>query len=274
MLKNNLSFSNNYIFLLDASLYDKFSTSSLVATINLGSSGDNAFDFITLENKTVLYYVTDSSGVLIYDEDWNFKFKINLTLSGVGSYIKQVNNELFISNSNRLMKTDLNLNIIKAITLPYYDPRGISHDYSCNDWILHAIRSNNASNNKIDVYNRNLTLIDSILVALPYKPSCVFYFEKKIFVGTFDNGSLLVIQNKSISQVWTTPCTDFVSSINVDQYGYIMISCLYQNKIFLLYKNGTSTGKSLSITYLPTFVSVDQKGRIIVNGGGYFQLFF
>jgi hypothetical protein len=53
-----------------------------------------------------------------------------------------------------------------------------------------------------------------------------------------------------------------------------MISCYYQNKIFLLYKNGTSTGKSLTTTYSPSFVSVDQKGRIIVNGGGKLQLFF
>ncbi len=265
--------------MIDASLYDKFSTSSLVATINVGSSGDNAFDCITLENKTVLYYVTDSSGVLIYDEDWNFKFKINLTLSGLGSYIKQVNNELFISNSNRLIKTDLNLNIIKEITKPLNSySRGINHDDSCNDWILHALNSNSASDNKIDVYNRNLTLVDSIPVPLPHKPYSVFYYENKIFVGIFGNGNLLVIQNKSISQVLTTPCTGVntitVSSIYIDQYGYIMVSCFSQNRIFLLYKNGTSTGKSIATTYSPTFASVDQKGRIIVNGGGKLQLFF
>ena len=59
--------------MLDASLYEQFSTSSLVATINVGSSGDYAFDCITLENKTVLCYVTDISGVFIYDEDWKLK---------------------------------------------------------------------------------------------------------------------------------------------------------------------------------------------------------
>jgi hypothetical protein len=265
--------------LLDTSLYDKFSTSSLVVTINVGSSGDNAFDCITLPNKTELYYATDSSGVFIYDEDWNFKFKINLALSGLRSYIKPVNNELFTSNTKRLIKTDLNLNIIQEITksLNSY-PRGITHDDSCNDLILHAIMSNSASDNKIDIYNRNLTLVDSIPVALTYRPYSLFYYVNKIFVGNNANGSVLVIQNKSISQVWTTPCvyvtTNTITSINIDQYGYIMVSCYSQNQLFLLYKNGTYTGKSLKTTYLPTFASVDQKGRIIVNGGGKLQLFF
>ncbi len=261
--------------MLDTSLYDTFLTSIQITTISVGSSGENAFDYITLANKTVLYYVTDSTGVFIYDEDWNFKFKINLTLSGYGSYIKQVNNELFISNFERSIKTDLNLNILKEITTSFNaTPRGITHDDSCNDWILHAINSNSASDNKIDVYDRNLTLVDSIPVPLTYKPYSVFYYENKIFVGTYANGNLLVIQNKSISQVWTTPCTGCVSSINIDQYGYIMISCFYQNKMFLLYKNGTSTGKSLTTTFNPSYVSVDQKGRIIVNGDGKLELFF
>ncbi len=263
--------------MLDASLYDKFSTSSLVATIDEGSIGSSnltSFDCITiLTNKTVLYYVTDSSGVFIYEEDWKFKFKINLTLSGY-SYIKQVNNELFISYWNRLIKTNLNLKIIKETTRsPYFYPRGITHDNSCNDWILHAIWGNFSYANKIDVYNRNLILVDSILVD-PYQPYSVLYYENKIFVGTLTNGNVLVIQNKSISQVWTTPCAGLIASINIDQYGYIMISCFYQHKIFLLYKNGTSTGKSLNTTYSPSFVSVDQKGRIIVNGNGKLQLFF
>ncbi len=261
--------------MLDASLYEQFSTSSLVATINVGSTGDYAFDCITLANKTVLYYVTDISGVFIYDEDWNFKFKINLTLSGLGSYIKQVNNELFISNFVRLIKTDLNLNIIKEITTSLNSyPRGITHDDSCNDWILHAINSDSASDNKIDVYNRNLTLVDSIPVALTYKPYSVLYYENKMFVGTYVNGNIIVIQNKSISQVWTTPCTGTIISVNIDQYGYIMVSCFSQKQLFLLYKNGTYTGKSLNTTYSPTFASIDQKGRIIVNGGGKLQLFF
>jgi hypothetical protein len=166
--------------LLDASLYDKFSTSSLVATINVGISADNAFDFITLENKTVLYYVTDSSGIFIYDEDWNFKFKINLTLSGLGSYIKQVNNEFFISNWNRLIKTDLNFNIIKEINKTLNsNPRDITHDDSCNDWILHAISSYTASDNKIDVYDRNLTLVDSIPVPITYSGKNALRLEQK-----------------------------------------------------------------------------------------------
>ncbi len=218
--------------------------------------------------------MTDVSGVFIYDEDWNFKFKINLTLAGI-NYIKQVNNKLFISSYNRLIKTDLQLNIIKEIkTTPNTDSRGITHDDSCNDWILHAIRSNVSSGNKIDIYNSNLTLVDSIPVALTYKPYSVINYGKKILVGTLENGRLLIIENKSISQVWTTPCTGMVSSINIDQYGYIMISCFSTNKIFLLYKNGTSTGKSLNTTFRPSFVSVDQKGRIIVNDDGNLELIF
>ncbi len=219
--------------------------------------------------------MTDISGVFIYDEDWNFKFKINLTLSGLGSYIKQVNNELFISNFDRLIKTDLNLNVIKEIPTSFNStPRGITHDDSCNDWILHAINSDSSSDNKIDVYDRNLTVVDSIPVPLPHKPYSVFYYENKMFVGNFGNQNLLVIHNKSISQVWTTPCTGTITSINVDQYGYIMVSCFSQKQLFLLHKNGTYTGKSLNTTYSPTFASIDQKGRIIVNGGGKLQLFF
>jgi hypothetical protein len=53
-----------------------------------------------------------------------------------------------------------------------------------------------------------------------------------------------------------------------------MVSCFSQKLLFLLYKNGTYTGKSFNTTYSPTFASVDQKGRIIVNGGGKLQLFF
>jgi hypothetical protein len=140
ILYNYLTFSKNYyLFDIDASLYDKFSTSSIVATVNVGTSFENGFVFITLENKTVLYYVTDSSGVFIYDEDWNYKFTKSLTLSGA-IYIKQVNNELFISDSKRLIKTDINLNIIKEITLSLNSfSIGISHDDSCNDWIFTRI---------------------------------------------------------------------------------------------------------------------------------------
>jgi hypothetical protein len=160
---------------------------------------------VSYGNFTVLYYVTDKTGIFIYDEDWNFKFNINLSLSNF-SNIKQINNELFISNFERLIKTDLNINIIKETTRSsYFYPRGITHDNSCNDWILHAIWSNFSSSNKIDVYNRNLTLVDSIPLALTYKPYSVFYYENKIFVGTLTNGNVVVIQNKSISQVLTTP---------------------------------------------------------------------
>jgi hypothetical protein len=82
------------------------------------------------------------------------------------------------------------------------------------------------------------------------------------------------MQNKSISQVWKTPCTGLITSINIDQYGYIMVSCYFPNNIFLLYKNGTSTGKNLTTKLYPSFISVDQKERIIVNGDGKLQLFF
>ena len=84
-----------------------------------------------------------------------------------------------------------------------------------------------------------------------------------MYVGTTNGIVLVVLNETTVNQfngcggngVW-------LFSILFDQYGYFATSC-DNNKLYLLFANGTYTGKEITTPNYPYFIGFDSKGHFI-----------
>ena len=86
-----------------------------------------------------------------------------------------------------------------------------------------------------------------------------------MYVGT-NNGTVLVVQNEIIVNQFNGCDGNFVwlTSILFDEYGYFATSCYAPtNRLYLLFANGTYTGKVITTPINPYYIGFDSKGHII-----------
>ena len=56
------------------------------------------------------------------------------------------------------------------------------------------------------------------------------------------NGTILQIQNKIVTNTYITLCISTVTSLLIDYYGYMIITCASPNALYIYHTNGTYTG--------------------------------
>ena len=115
----------------------------------------------------------------------------------------------------------------------------------------------------IDVFDLNLTLVDSISTST-YNPFALQGYKNYIYVGTV-SGLILVIENKVIL-ITVKACGDiFLTSILIDHFGFMALSCFYDQKAYLYYSlNVSYTGISMALAVNPHSINFDSNGYFIV----------
>ena len=218
--------------------------------------------------NTTTYYLVDMQKILLFDEYWQFKaFK---TINDTHNVIKPVGNEFFISGDNGFYKTDENINILLNISSikSYY--RGIYYNETSD--LLYVSLSGSTFN--IKVFNRNLTLMRTISIS-SFVPYSFNSYMNTLFVGT-KNGSMLVLENEKIKTVYNDVCeqTSTVTSILIDKFGYMVVTCNQINMTHLYNINGIFMNISIPTAARPFNIAIDSHGRLIINTPNELDIYY
>jgi hypothetical protein len=202
---------------------------------------------------------------LVFDENWEYQKNISFVNDSL-AYAIEIENEIYLTGDHAVYKTDKSLNIINAFYNNGSEYRGIYYNktsdliYVADFTIFYCI----------SVFNRNLTLIESINIG--NKPYGLADYDDKLFVGTM-NGTILVIQNKIVINTYSTIC-NYITSLLVDNDGYIIIACVSPQSAYIYHTNGTNTGKKITTYGNPQFINFDSKGRLIISSTGQFNIYY
>jgi hypothetical protein len=254
----NTTFLNEFINVEknNNSLLNVFKNFKLKSILNNTGNSFNWFRNSSSGNSTLYLMDYSSNKILIFDENWVYLSK---TTFNSPAYMVISGYYLYISTDTKIFKTDQYLN-----TLAQYNGsaasmyRGIYYN-SIDDMIYVA----NYAKSRIEVLDTNLNLFDTI--NLSYKPFSIKGLNNKILVGDSTNGVLLTIENKLITDVFDA-CNgenSLVSSIILDQFGYMATSC-FNSYSYLYLTNGTFTGLTIPTQAYPYQINFDQNGKFII----------
>ena len=214
------------------------------------------FGYLVDSNTT--HYVLDWSGnkIIIFDENWQY-----LTFQSFNNpaFMISVNNGLYISANNFIYKTDKYLNKTNQYYSASAGYRGLYFNSTNN-----TITVTDYQNKKIDTFYLNLSLVDSIPTPT-YQPYSMQGYRNYIYVGTL-SGHLLVIENRAILRILNV-CNPniYLTSILIDHFGYMSLSCVHDKKAYLYYSSNSSyTGMSLTYTVSPWYLNFDSNGRFVL----------
>ena len=237
-----------------------FQNSSLQTTINTYSGMNftnlNGFGYLVDTNTT--YYVLDYFGsrIIMFNENWEYLsfrsliYPLNMIT---------VNNTLFISAKGYIYKTDKYLNIISQYYSASTAYRGLYLNSSSN-----TIYVAGQFNQTIYEFDLNLTFVDSFPTPA-HSPWSIYGYKNYIYVGTYYSGYLLVMDNKVIIKTLPVCTATILSSIQLDNFGFMTLSCYNDKKAYLYYSENVSyTGINMVYAVNPNFINFDSHGRFVV----------
>ena len=213
------------------------------------------FGYLVDSNTT--YYALDWSAnrIIIFDSNWQYLTFKSLTYP---AYMITVNNSLYIAAKNFIYKTDKYLNITKQYNSTSAGYHGLYYNSSGNTIYVAGYYKY-----AIDVFDLNLNLVDSISTST-FTPYSLQGYKNYIYVGT-GTGELIVIENKIIKQTVTVCTVTLLSSIQIDNFGYMALSCYSDKMTYLYYSSNVSyTGMSMAYSVYPYLTNFDSNGRFVV----------
>ena len=210
-------------------------------------------------SNTTYYYVMDigNNKVYILNDEWKF---ISLKTFSNTFYMISIGKGLYMTVDKKVWKVDQDLNILINYN-PGGDPgyRGIS--YNPSNGLIYVVAY---FLDEIQLFNLNLTLIGRFSTS-PHTPFSITVSSNQLYVGTLE-GIVIVYQNEIIINHFNG-CdgnSTALSSLLLDQNGYMATTCYYpSNKLYLYSQNGSFTGKSLTTPNNPFCIGFDSKGRLI-----------
>ena len=239
------------------SLLKAFKDFTLKRTLNNTGNSFNWFKNLTIGTATLYLLDNSDNKISILDENWMYLRNVSFNSP---AYMVKKDYILYISADTTIFKTDQNLN-----TLSQYNGsssskyRGIYYD-SIDDCIYVA----NYAKSRVEIFTSNLNLLDTIVLS-SYKPFSVQGLNNKILVGDSNNGVLLTIEKKVITDAFDV-CNgkaSLVSSIILDKFGYMATTCFNSNSN-LYFINGTFTGLTMPTQLFPYQAYFDPNGQFII----------
>jgi hypothetical protein len=223
-----------------------------------------------MDDANETYYALDylngtNSNFVLYNRNWTYlsykTMPINYPIS-----IIFINNEIFITGYDGIYKTYNSLNIVG-----YYNRTGAAYRrfyYNSTSDILYVSSYNY---NRIDLFYRNLSFISSI--SLTHKSWALTEKNGKLYVG-LDDGSISVVENNLVVENITTLCTGWITSILIDANDLMAVLCHSNSTLYLYSTNGSYTGKSMTTSLSPRFISYDFNGYFIIAGESQINLYY
>ena len=228
--------------------------------------------FAILRSPSIAYYFSEWGNNRVYklSESWEL-LDVNTYLQP--SYMVGIGSDLYIAGQSHVFKANSNLQLINQYdpaTSPFY--RGVYYNSTCN---LIFIAAYNLDHRKIDVFDLNLQLTDSIST-MPYDPWSIVGFNSELYAGTID-GIIIVIVNKIIVKAFNG-CggnSVLVAFILFDQFGHLTtVSRNPIDKMYLYSSNGTFIGKSSSAPMDPHYIGFDTKGRFVLISASKISIYY
>ena len=223
------------------------------------------FDIVNI-NSAINYLLLDyyNQYLFIYDDKWQFKSKLyfNYTLS----YVKFIENELFITSDNFIFKSFLNgtIAIMNPSKISLYH-RGIYYNETSQ---LFYVASYGTNKGAIQVYNRSLTWLRRIDLGV----SQAYRVEEhngRLYAGGRANGnqtSVLVFENEILVNNFTIQCVSDITGFLFDSQNYMAILCETEKSLFLYDTNGYYYNKTIFMdrSYLMS-VKIDTYDNLVVS---------
>jgi hypothetical protein len=188
------------------------------------------------ENGNRFYYGADygENKILKFNEKWNIIVNKEIPFQKP-KFIKKLKNNYFIGGEKYIHKTDLNGIVQKKITGDY-DFHGITFDETTN--LLYVITetqvapsSRMMSSFSIGRYTTDLSLFDSI----SFPNEMIFSiksYKGQVYVGVKQK-RIFVYENARHVHTIDTKCPNFVTSMNFDSAGFMIIGCNADKNIYL-----------------------------------------
>ena len=168
----------------------KFNRSVTVTGVSYGLTG-----FGMSSSSPIRYFIINQyeCKIYVFDEFWNFLSE-NSSITNAAQMI-QVENYFYITSDDNVLKTDENLNVLITYTVSeYFDPEYFGLYYNSIKSVVYVAAKNLY---EIHVFSLNLELTDTILIA-PFSPWSINGYNNQLYVGTIDDGKMLVILKKQI----------------------------------------------------------------------------
>ena len=203
------------------------------------------------------YVISDSSKVNKLNDNWSF---VSFKEFRMPMFMISVENSLYMTGTKNVWKLDKDLNILiqynGTSTVTYF---GLY--FNSTNSLLYVVE---VHSREIHVLNLNLTLIHSFSTKA-YQAKSINGYNNQMYIGT-SIGEVIVLQNEVIVKEFDG-CDgkrDVVTSMLFDEYGYFATSCWGKsNRLYLLFANGTYTGKNITTPILPHYIGFDSKGHFI-----------
>ena len=206
----------------------------------------SSFTFNTVSNKTI-YYVASYDKICMFNDNWDFIGYRNFSYVYI---ILAVKDNIYISRSSGIVKTDRNLNSIDFFN--NFDTFGSMYFSSTNN-LLYIARYQS-----ILILDLNLKLKGTIYYS---DIDTIFEYKNKIYAS--QNNKVFALVNNSL--VKSFELDHYCGPVKLsDQFGYMLSTCYFQGDyLYLLYPNGTNSMRSLKFKESIRYVGFDSKGNLI-----------
>ena len=222
-----------------------------------------------VDGSTTTYYLIDSHNckIVLFDQYWQFisYVVVNDTLN----YLVIAENQLFLSAENGIYKINRNGEIVKASPKSGAIYKGIY--FNSTNSLLYV---GTYSSNKIQVFNQNLTFLRTIRTG-SYIPYSLNAYGDTLFAGT-TTGEILLFKNELIQKVFNNTCSTktLITSIAIDKYGFMAVTCFFDSLIHLYHVNGSYMNIEIHTAYHPENIAIDSNGRLIINSISEFDIYY
>lgn len=171
------------------------------------------------------------------------------------TFLKIIENKLFITGYNGFYQLDANLNLIKIYNSTAANYRSLYFNKINGYFYLCSLNQYS-----ISVLDIDLNFKKTINMQSTGPITTIAGSNQNLYVGTY-TGNVIVLENELIIKTFTRVCEKLISSITIDAFGFMYISCSQEIRVYDI------NGKFLSSFVLTQNLfqtGIDSSGRLIV----------
>jgi hypothetical protein len=210
------------------------------------------------------YYVSDTGTNLIFILDDNYNYLDKKTFVNANRMIAQ-NSSLYIAGNTTIWKTDKYLNILQTYNDSAAQYLNIFF-HSIDNFIYLAPRGYTY----IQAFDLNLVL-NYTISTMPNNPSSFARYNNALYVGTIQGSVCVLLYMPGMSyQLYNviysfTVCfnTLIITSLVMDNCGFLAVNCREDNAVYLYYPNGTFLNYALATPSAPRYIGFDSNGYFV-----------
>jgi hypothetical protein len=198
-----------------------------------------------------------------YDVNWQYIYHVTIEMP---VFAITIYGELYVSGNNGMFKIDSGMNI-----LGYYKNVGAYYGGIYYNRTTDHILVTSDRETYLQIFDRFLNTTGTIDTS-PFSGSSLYFYNGRLYGGTTE-GYVLVIEEESLIYSFSTACDGYISSVLVDDNGFLVVVCFFDNSLYLYNLNGTFMGLSQQTESEPIFMGNDANGKLILTSHYGFNFF-